>query len=280
MRATSIIYRRELGAYLRSPFALGDRGAAAARSTASCSRATRCRASSSRRSSSSSTSTSRAASRCSAACCSSFRLISEERQTHSMVLLNTSPVRDSEIVLGKFFAALTFLAILLAAVDLHAAPHQGERQDHGLRRSSSATSACSCSARRRSRSACSRARSTKQPAGRRASRRRDASFVMVLLYLFAKQLDSPRARSAAGARPVVDPLPERLHARRPEPEGRHLLPRGHLLLPAARREDAGGEAMAMRTASPWWASLAFGVGLLFIFASASGCFAQEVCASR
>ena len=44
----------------------------------------------------------------------SFRLLSEERQNSSMVLLNTSPVRDSDIVLGKFFAALTFLAILLA----------------------------------------------------------------------------------------------------------------------------------------------------------------------
>jgi ABC-2 type transport system permease protein len=44
----------------------------------------------------------------------SFRLLSEERQNHSMVLLNTSPVRDSEIVLGKFFAALTFLAVVLA----------------------------------------------------------------------------------------------------------------------------------------------------------------------
>jgi ABC-2 type transport system permease protein len=44
----------------------------------------------------------------------SFRLLSEERQNHSMVLLNTSPVRDSDIVLGKFFAALAFLAILLA----------------------------------------------------------------------------------------------------------------------------------------------------------------------
>lgn len=44
----------------------------------------------------------------------SFRLLSEERQNHSMVLLNTSPIRDSEIVLGKFFAALTFLTILLA----------------------------------------------------------------------------------------------------------------------------------------------------------------------
>jgi ABC-2 type transport system permease protein len=43
----------------------------------------------------------------------SFRLIAEERQNHSMVLLNTSPVRDYEIVLGKFLAALTFLAIVL-----------------------------------------------------------------------------------------------------------------------------------------------------------------------
>jgi ABC-2 type transport system permease protein len=43
----------------------------------------------------------------------SFRLLSEERQNHSMVLLNTSPIRDSDIVLGKFFAALTFLTILL-----------------------------------------------------------------------------------------------------------------------------------------------------------------------
>jgi ABC-2 type transport system permease protein len=43
----------------------------------------------------------------------SFRLISEERTSHSMVLLNTSPVRDSEIIVGKFLAALTFLAILL-----------------------------------------------------------------------------------------------------------------------------------------------------------------------
>jgi ABC-2 type transport system permease protein len=42
-----------------------------------------------------------------------FRLLSEERQNHSMVLLNTSPVRDSDIVLGKFFAALTFLAVML-----------------------------------------------------------------------------------------------------------------------------------------------------------------------
>jgi ABC-2 type transport system permease protein len=43
----------------------------------------------------------------------SFRLISEERQTQSITLLNTAPVRDYEIVLGKFFAALTFLAGVL-----------------------------------------------------------------------------------------------------------------------------------------------------------------------
>lgn len=44
----------------------------------------------------------------------SFRLIAEERQTGSIVLLTTSPVRDHQIVLGKFFAALTFLTIMLA----------------------------------------------------------------------------------------------------------------------------------------------------------------------
>ena len=43
----------------------------------------------------------------------SFRLIAEERQNHSMILLNTSPVRDHQIVLGKFLAALTFFAIFL-----------------------------------------------------------------------------------------------------------------------------------------------------------------------
>ena len=43
----------------------------------------------------------------------SFRLLAEERQNASIVLLNTSPIRDHEIVLGKFFAALTFLALML-----------------------------------------------------------------------------------------------------------------------------------------------------------------------
>lgn len=42
-----------------------------------------------------------------------FRLLAEERQNNSMVLLNTSPIRDTEIILGKFFAALTFMAVIL-----------------------------------------------------------------------------------------------------------------------------------------------------------------------
>jgi ABC-2 type transport system permease protein len=47
----------------------------------------------------------------------SFHLIAAERQTHSMVLLNTSPVRDREIVLGKVLASVVVLgAILLASI--------------------------------------------------------------------------------------------------------------------------------------------------------------------
>src|SRR5439155_22521995 len=68
-----------------------------------------------------------------------------------------------------------------------------------------------------------------------------------------------RARSD---RPVVGALPVRVHEGRLEPQGRHLLRRDDLLLPAAVDQDAGSEAMAMRTATPWWASLVFGVGLL------------------
>ncbi len=46
-----------------------------------------------------------------------MRLIAGERENGTLVLLNTAPVRESEIVLGKFLAGLAFLAImaLLAA---------------------------------------------------------------------------------------------------------------------------------------------------------------------
>lgn len=42
------------------------------------------------------------------------RLLTEERQQHTIVLLNTSPVRDVEIVLGKYLAALVFLTGMIA----------------------------------------------------------------------------------------------------------------------------------------------------------------------
>jgi ABC-2 type transport system permease protein len=44
----------------------------------------------------------------------SVRLITEERQQNTIVLLNTAPVRDYEIVLGKFLAALVFLTGMIA----------------------------------------------------------------------------------------------------------------------------------------------------------------------
>jgi ABC-2 type transport system permease protein len=113
MAATRIIYRRELGAYLRSPFAwviaavllLGDgilfQAYAMQGEQLSAIVLERFFYFSSGVS-------------LFAGILLSFRLIAEERQTHSMVLLTTSPVRDVQIVLGKFFAALTFLAVLLA----------------------------------------------------------------------------------------------------------------------------------------------------------------------
>ncbi|MDX2088230.1 MAG: ABC transporter permease [Kofleriaceae bacterium] len=113
MRAISIIYRRELGAYLRSPFAwvtvalcllvmgILFQAHAMAGEQLSAMVLERFFYTSS-------------GVAIGAGLLLSFRLISEERQTHSLVLLNTSPVRDTEIVMGKFLAALTFLTILLA----------------------------------------------------------------------------------------------------------------------------------------------------------------------
>ncbi len=44
----------------------------------------------------------------------SFRLIAEDRQTGALVLLNTSPVRETSVILGKYLAALTFLVLMVA----------------------------------------------------------------------------------------------------------------------------------------------------------------------
>ncbi|HEX5098924.1 MAG TPA: ABC transporter permease [Polyangiaceae bacterium] len=44
----------------------------------------------------------------------SMRLLAEERQTNTFTLLNTAPVRDVEIVLGKFLSAFSVIAIMTA----------------------------------------------------------------------------------------------------------------------------------------------------------------------
>lgn len=43
----------------------------------------------------------------------SIRLISDERQSGALLLLNTSPVREVSIIAGKFLAALAFLGLIL-----------------------------------------------------------------------------------------------------------------------------------------------------------------------
>lgn len=45
----------------------------------------------------------------------SIRLIAEERAAGTQLLLNTSPVRDWEIVMGKFLSALAFLSAITVA---------------------------------------------------------------------------------------------------------------------------------------------------------------------
>ena len=44
----------------------------------------------------------------------SMRLFAEERQTGTLVLLNTAPVHDASIVAGKFLSAFVFVVILTA----------------------------------------------------------------------------------------------------------------------------------------------------------------------
>jgi ABC-2 type transport system permease protein len=45
----------------------------------------------------------------------SMRLLAEERQAGTLALLYSSPVKDHEIVLGKFLSALAFLALMTLA---------------------------------------------------------------------------------------------------------------------------------------------------------------------
>src|SRR5262245_43277399 len=43
-----------------------------------------------------------------------MRLIAGERENGTLVLLNTAPIRESEVVAGKFLAGLAFLTLLAA----------------------------------------------------------------------------------------------------------------------------------------------------------------------
>jgi ABC-2 type transport system permease protein len=45
----------------------------------------------------------------------SMRLVAGERETATLVLLKTSPVRDEEIIVGKFLAALALIVLITAA---------------------------------------------------------------------------------------------------------------------------------------------------------------------
>jgi ABC-2 type transport system permease protein len=45
----------------------------------------------------------------------SMRLLAEERQTGTMALLASSPVRERDIVIGKFLSALAFLSLFTLA---------------------------------------------------------------------------------------------------------------------------------------------------------------------
>jgi len=45
----------------------------------------------------------------------SMRLVAEERQTGTLVLLTSSPVHDWEIIVGKYLSALAFLSIITLA---------------------------------------------------------------------------------------------------------------------------------------------------------------------
>ena len=75
-----------------------------------------------------------------------MRLLAEERQTGTLMLLNTAPVREREIVLGKFLSAFGVLALLTLLTVVHAAADLRERQGQRRAHRWSATSGCSCSA--------------------------------------------------------------------------------------------------------------------------------------
>jgi len=110
MRSIGIIFRRELGAYLRSPLGY----VIAAMALLVCGILFQTRALDDKERLSAEV-LMRFFEYCSgvtmvAAILLSLRLLAEERQLQTIMLLKTSPVRDVEVVLGKFLAAFVFLS--------------------------------------------------------------------------------------------------------------------------------------------------------------------------
>ena len=144
-----------------------------------------------------------------------IRLIAEERQQHTMVLLNTSPVRDAEIIArqvpggprlpSRHHRWLSFYMPLLIKV---------QRQDHlspGAGRLPRPVSA-------RRGGACHRPlrqRPGPPPAGRRALALA-LIVIMLLFYPLAQKLDAAARGVFAGPRPVAHALPGRLYEGRPQ----------------------------------------------------------------
>jgi ABC-2 type transport system permease protein len=54
-----------------------------------------------------------------AAICLAMRLLAEERQTGTITLLNTAPIRDHEILLGKFLSAYAVIVVMTALTVYH-----------------------------------------------------------------------------------------------------------------------------------------------------------------
>jgi ABC-2 type transport system permease protein len=110
VRATSIIFRRELGAYLRSPVGY----VIAALLLLVCGILFQAKALGGGKQLSAMVLQRffefMSGTTVVAAIALSIRLVAEERQTYTLVLLNTSPVKDFEIILGKFLAAFVFLS--------------------------------------------------------------------------------------------------------------------------------------------------------------------------
>ena len=71
-----------------------------------------------------------------------MRLLAEEQKSGTLELLTTKPVRDVEIVLGKFLAAWALLAAALAPTLLYLITTAGARISSTSARSSPAISAC------------------------------------------------------------------------------------------------------------------------------------------